>query len=52
MSYRRAAEIFTAWTRPIDPAGRGWTLHQLRQASSAAAGGPAEGRDAGERLPA
>jgi len=29
MSYRRAAEIFTALTRPLDPAGRGWTLHQL-----------------------
>ena len=29
MSYRRAAEIFTAATRPLDPAGRGWTLHQL-----------------------
>ena len=34
MSYRRAAEIFAAYTRPLDPAGRGWTLHQL----SAAAG--------------
>ena len=32
MSYRRAAEIFTAATRPLDPAGRGWTLGQLRQA--------------------
>lgn len=32
MSYRRAAEIFGAWTRPLDPAGRGWTLHQLRPA--------------------
>ncbi|WP_222849407.1 hypothetical protein [Trebonia kvetii] len=29
MSYRRAAEIFTELTRPLDPAGRGWTLHQL-----------------------
>jgi len=29
MSYRRAAEIFTEQTRPLDPAGRGWTLHQL-----------------------
>jgi hypothetical protein len=29
MSYRRAAEIFTAATAPLDPAGRGWTLHQL-----------------------
>jgi hypothetical protein len=32
MSYRRAAEIFTAATRPLDPGGRGWTLGQLRQA--------------------
>jgi integrase/recombinase XerD len=32
MSYRRAVEIFTALTRPLDPAGRGWTLHQLRAA--------------------
>lgn len=32
MSYRRAAEIFAATTRPLDPAGRGWTLHQLSQA--------------------
>lgn len=30
MSYRRAAEIFTAHTSALDPAGRGWTLHQLR----------------------
>jgi hypothetical protein len=30
MSYRRAAEIFTHWSRPLDPAGRGWNLHQLR----------------------
>jgi integrase/recombinase XerD len=29
MSYRRAAEIFTSVTAPLDPAGRGWTLHQL-----------------------
>jgi integrase len=35
MSYRRAAEIFTAVTRPLDPAGRGWTLHQLSQARAA-----------------
>lgn len=33
MSYRRAAEIFAARTRPLDPAGRGWTLHQLRRPS-------------------
>jgi hypothetical protein len=31
MSYRRAAEIFAAQTRPLDPAGRGWMLHQLRR---------------------
>lgn len=29
MSYRRAAEIFTELTRPLDAGGRGWTLHQL-----------------------
>jgi hypothetical protein len=33
LSYRRAAEIFTHWSRPLDPAGRGWTLHQLRPPS-------------------
>jgi integrase len=32
MSYRRAAEIFAALTRPLDPAGQGWTLHQLSAA--------------------
>jgi integrase len=31
MSYRRAAEIFTRATRPLDPAGHGWTLRQLRR---------------------
>ncbi|MEU6854559.1 hypothetical protein ABZ901_32075, partial [Actinacidiphila alni] len=30
LSYRRAAEIFTAATRTLDPAGRGWTLRQLQ----------------------
>ncbi len=35
MSYRRAAEIFTAHTAPLDPAGRGWTLHQLRRPGQA-----------------
>jgi integrase/recombinase XerD len=34
MSYRRAAEIFAAATRPLDPAGKGWTLHQLRLTAS------------------
>jgi integrase/recombinase XerD len=32
LSYRRAAEIFTAATRPLDTTGRGWTLHQLSAA--------------------
>jgi integrase/recombinase XerD len=32
LSYRRAAEIFAAATRSLDPAGRGWTLHQLSAA--------------------
>jgi integrase len=32
MSYRRAAEIFTTATRPLDPEGKGWTLQQLRGA--------------------
>lgn len=32
MSYRRAAEIFTTLTCPLDTAGRGWTLHQLSAA--------------------
>lgn len=32
MSYRRAAEIFAARTAPLDPQGRGWTLHQLSAA--------------------
>ncbi|MFB7956358.1 MULTISPECIES: hypothetical protein [unclassified Streptomyces] len=30
LSYRRAAELFTTATRPLDPAGRGWTLLVLR----------------------
>jgi hypothetical protein len=41
MSYRRAPEIFTSATRPLDPSGRGWTLHQL-----SAAGGQAGRRRA------
>ena len=35
MSYRRAAELFTTLTRPLDPAGHGWTLHQLGAARAA-----------------
>jgi hypothetical protein len=34
MSYRRAAEIFTTLTRPLDTAGKGWTLRQLSAAGS------------------
>jgi integrase/recombinase XerD len=30
LSYRRAAELFSEATRPLDPLGRGWTLHRLR----------------------
>src|ERR1700691_4458632 len=41
MSYRRAAEIFGTATRPLDPAGRGWTLGQLRQAGLEARTGQA-----------
>ena len=33
MSYRRAAELFTVLTTPLDPAGHGWTLHQLSGAA-------------------
>jgi hypothetical protein len=40
MSYRRSAEIFRAVTRRLDPAGQGWTLHQLRQAGLEAGAGP------------
>jgi hypothetical protein len=36
ISYRRAAEILATATRPLDPAGQGWTLHQIRQAGPAA----------------
>ena len=31
LSYRRAAELFTAATQGLDDAGRGWTLRQLRR---------------------
>ena len=43
MSYRRAAEIFTAATvpaSPADPAGTGWTFQQLRHASLRHRNGP------------
>jgi integrase len=36
MSYRRAAELFTTLTKPLDPLGHGWTLHQLSAAGPAA----------------
>ncbi len=44
LSHRRAAEIFTAATRALDPQGAGWTLEQLRRSAlvgrrSAADGG-------------
>ena len=32
LSYRRAAELFADATRPLDAAGRGWTLRCLRPA--------------------
>jgi hypothetical protein len=41
MSYRRAAEIFTALTRPLDTTGRGWTLHQLSASGRARQAGGA-----------
>jgi len=47
LSYRRAAEIFTGLTRPLDPAGQGWTLHQLRAAQRPALSGPGGGRARG-----
>jgi integrase/recombinase XerD len=31
LSYRRAAELFTAATQGLDDGGRGWTLWQLRR---------------------
>jgi integrase/recombinase XerD len=34
LSYRRAAELFTAATRPLDPDGCGWTLLVLRDRAS------------------
>jgi integrase/recombinase XerD len=46
LSYRRAAEIFTNATRLLDPAGRGWTLGQLRASGPAVQGNSA----AGERV--
>jgi integrase len=41
LSYRRAAEIFAAATRSLDPAGNGWTLHQLSAARRSAQAGSA-----------
>jgi len=37
LSYRRAAELFTEHTRPLDETGRGWMLHQLRRGPAARA---------------
>jgi integrase len=34
LSYRRAAELFADATRPLDPAGRGWTLRRLRPSAT------------------
>ncbi|MDK0522144.1 hypothetical protein [Streptomyces sp. ML-6] len=47
LSYRRAAELFTAATRPLDPAGHGWTLLVLRD--RAPRSGRAAGRGTGSR---
>lgn len=33
LSYRRAAELFTAATRPLAADGKGWVLHQLRHSA-------------------
>jgi integrase/recombinase XerD len=33
LSYRRAAELFTAATTPLSTGGDGWTLHQLRHSA-------------------
>jgi integrase len=44
MSYRRAAEIFTAATVPLDPASHGWTLHQLCLAGISRGRPPAAGQ--------
>ncbi len=38
LSGRRAAEVFRAATAPLDPAGHGWTLRDLRVAGRAARG--------------
>jgi hypothetical protein len=38
LSYRRAAELFADHTRPLDEAGRGWMLHQLRRGTDTGTG--------------
>jgi integrase/recombinase XerD len=38
LSYRRAAELFTTATRPLDPTGHGWTLRHLRAAGRSTTG--------------
>lgn len=50
LSYRRAAEIFTTATRPLDPGGNGWTLRQLRAAGLPRPAG--QGRPSGAPEPA
>jgi integrase/recombinase XerD len=43
LSARRAAELFQAATRELDPYGRGWNLRDLRLAGRAARNGPRTG---------
>jgi hypothetical protein len=45
MSYRRAAELFTLLTCPLDTAGKGWTLHQLSAAGRARLDGKVSARE-------
>ncbi|MDI5965869.1 hypothetical protein [Streptantibioticus silvisoli] len=39
LSYRRAAELLTHATQPLDPTGHGWTLRQLAGGGGGSAGG-------------
>ncbi|WP_067180780.1 hypothetical protein [Microtetraspora niveoalba] len=47
LSYRRAAELFTTATRPLDPDGHGWTLRRLRAAGVAHRSGEGRGPSGG-----